>query len=59
MKILLVIDSLGSGGAQRLYSYLAKSLSKAGHQVEIFMYFSANLYKDDLLNTGIKIHIAE
>jgi len=60
MRILLVIDSLGSGGAQRLYAHLAKALSQAGHQVEVFIYVAENqFYKDDFHEAGIKIHIAE
>ena len=37
MKILLVIDSLGSGGAQRLFISIANELS-ALHQVTVFLY---------------------
>ncbi len=38
MKILIVIDSLGSGGAQRLKIELAKGLINNGHKVHIFTY---------------------
>lgn len=37
MKIIFVIDSIGSGGAQRLLINLAKGLSKK-HQTEIILY---------------------
>lgn len=38
MKILLVIDDLGSGGAQRQLVYLAVGLKRRGHEVEILVY---------------------
>ena len=38
MKTLLVIDSLGSGGAQRQMVNLAIGLSKAGLKVELIYY---------------------
>jgi len=60
MKILLVIDSLGSGGAQRLHANLAKALSELGHKVEIFFYVADNqFYKDEFASAGIKIHNAD
>ena len=59
MKILLVIDSLGSGGAQRQYVNLANVLSSRGHQVEIFIYIPNNkFYEKHFLSTEIKIHEA-
>ncbi len=39
MKILLVIDHFGSGGAQRQIVELALGLSRRGHSVEMFVYF--------------------
>jgi glycosyltransferase involved in cell wall biosynthesis len=39
MKILLVIDHFGSGGAQRQIVELALGLSRRGHSVEVFVYF--------------------
>ena len=39
MKILCVIDSLGSGGAQRQIVNLACGLKKKGHDVDVFVYF--------------------
>ena len=38
MKILIVIDSLGSGGAQKLAVNLANGLEIKGHVVEVFIY---------------------
>ena len=40
MKILIVIDTLGSGGAQKLKVNLAKGLKQRGHIVEFFIYDS-------------------
>jgi len=57
MKILIVIDSLGSGGAQRLKANLAKSLSNRGHQVEIFIYQpSSSFYLSDFQSSNIKVN---
>lgn len=39
MRILCVIDSLGSGGAQRQMVNLACGLRARGHEVEVFVYF--------------------
>jgi glycosyltransferase involved in cell wall biosynthesis len=39
MKILLVIDHFGSGGAQRQIVELACGLKRRGHSVEMFAYF--------------------
>ncbi len=56
MKILLVIDSLGSGGAQRQITSLACGLKKRGHQVEIFNYYPKhNFYRPIIEKTKIKI----
>lgn len=39
MKILLVIDHFGLGGAQRQIVELACGLKKRGHEVEMFVYY--------------------
>ncbi len=39
MKVLCVIDSLGSGGAQRQMVNLSCGLKARGHEVEMFVYF--------------------
>lgn len=44
MKLLLVIDSLGSGGAQNQLTLLAKGLAERGHQIEIFTYFEPDFF---------------
>ncbi len=56
MKILIVIDSLGSGGAQKLAVNLAQGLAK-GHTVEIFLYHKEfNFFESQLSKSKIKIH---
>ena len=44
MKILIVLDSLGTGGAQRLKLQLAQGLVERGHEVEIFIYVSEDQF---------------
>ena len=57
MKILIVIDSLGSGGAQRIAAYLAQGLYKKDHLVEVFVYNDRfNFFKSDFERFNIKIH---
>lgn len=57
MRILLVIDSFGSGGAQRQIINLAIVLKKRGHQVEIFNYFPhLDFYRSSLQEEDIVIH---
>lgn len=57
MKILLVIDSFGSGGAQRQIVNLALGLHKSGHQVEFFIYFPQyQHFRSAIEQTGILIH---
>lgn len=59
MKILIVLDSLGTGGAQRLKSQLAQGLVERGHEVEIFIYVSEDqFFASDFKDAGIKIHVA-
>ncbi len=60
MKILIVIDTLGSGGAQKLKLELAQGLVKKGHSIDLFIYDSNyQFFEKDFINAGIKIHIAQ
>ena len=60
MRILIVIDTLGSGGAQKLKVKLAKGLKKNGHEVEFFIYDSNYpFYEKELQNANIKINVLE
>ena len=57
MKVLLVIDSLGSGGAQRLMVYLAKGLINNGNKVDVFIYnTNYNFFREDIESMGVKIY---
>jgi len=56
MNILCVIDSLGSGGAQRQLVELALGLKKEGHLVSFLTYHPQDFYKELLIAEGISIH---
>ncbi|MBA4317251.1 MAG: hypothetical protein C0412_02520 [Flavobacterium sp.] len=57
MKLLFVIDSLGSGGAQRQVVNLAIGLGKRGHHVEFFLYYPQfNHFKNLLDKAKIVTH---
>lgn len=59
-KFLLVLDCLGSGGAQRQLISIAKGLSAKGHKVELFIYFPhLDHFASHLENTNIKVHKVE
>ena len=55
MNILLVIDSLGSGGAQRQLVTLACGLKLRGHCVAIFIYYPEYHYLSELEECGIPV----
>jgi len=55
MKILCVIDGLGSGGAQRQLVELAKGFKSKGHDVYFLVYYLQDFYKEDLDKAGISI----
>ncbi len=60
MKILIVIDTLASGGAQKLKVQLAKGLLNRNHEVEMCIYDSNYpFYERQLRNAGIKINLFE
>lgn len=55
MKVLCLIDSLGSGGAQRQLVALGSGLKQYGHAV-VFLYYSPeNFYQDQLLSQNINV----
>ena len=57
MKVLLVIDSLGSGGAQRLLVYLAQGLLDNKNNVDVFTYnINYDFFKGDIESLGLKIY---
>lgn len=57
MKILCVIDSLGSGGAQRQMVNLASGLKERGYEVELFIYYpQLDFYREIIESAGIPIN---
>lgn len=55
MKILLVIDSLLAGGAQRQMVNLALGLKNRGHHVTLFCYAPGDFLAEPLKKAGIEI----
>jgi len=56
MKVLLVIDHFGSGGAQRQLVNLATGLKNSGHAISIFIYYPEyNFYRNFLERNSIEI----
>jgi len=56
LKILCVIDSLGSGGAQRQLVNLAIGFKEKGHEVSFLVYHNLNFFQKQLDEAQIKIH---
>ncbi len=56
MKILLFIDNLGSGGAQRQLVTLSKLLKKEGFDVSFLIYGNADFYQQDIKKENILIN---
>jgi GalNAc-alpha-(1->4)-GalNAc-alpha-(1->3)-diNAcBac-PP-undecaprenol alpha-1,4-N-acetyl-D-galactosaminyltransferase len=60
MRLLFVIDSFGSGGAQRQMVQLAIALHRRGHTVEFFIYAPDHTHFRPLIEAaGIRIHQSE
>lgn len=56
VRILLVIDCLGSGGAQRQLVSIAKQMVQRGHQVDLFSYFpELNHFEQDVKAAGVNV----
>jgi glycosyltransferase involved in cell wall biosynthesis len=57
MKILLVIDHLGLGGAQRQVVELGCGLKERGHAVEMFVYYPQYaFFRRRVEDKGIRVH---
>lgn len=55
-RILLLIDNMGQGGAERQLSYLAIELKRAGCDVRLIKFYSGeNFYGPDLIANGIEV----
>lgn len=59
MKIACVIDSLGSGGAQRQLVELGKGFKERGHEVSFLVYHPQDFYWEELEKSNIKITYIE
>jgi glycosyltransferase involved in cell wall biosynthesis len=60
MRLLLVIDSLGSGGAQRQMVTLALALAARGHTPVFLVYYPEHEYfADELARAGIEVQHVE
>jgi len=59
MKILCVIDNLGSGGAQRQMVNLACALSKRSHHIEFFVYYLMICFRPIFEQAGIPVHLLQ
>lgn len=57
MKILCVIDSLGSGGAQRQLVSLAIGFKEKGHEVSVLVYHDEDFFLADLSKLDIPVSI--
>lgn len=55
MRLLLFIDGLGSGGAQRQFVQLALGLVRRGHQITVAVYNNQDHFAADLTAAGIAI----
>lgn len=56
MRILLLIDALSSGGAERQMSYLASLLKQRGHEVRLITFFDIDcFYESELRKYDIQI----
>jgi glycosyltransferase involved in cell wall biosynthesis len=56
MRILFIIDHLGSGGGQRQIITLALGLKQRGFHVEFFVYYEQNHFQAQLEAAEIQIH---
>ena len=56
MKILFIIDDLGSGGAQKQLVSTVIGLSKVGHNVDVYLYnFKNKFFEKELIKEKINI----
>lgn len=54
MRILCLIEALGSGGAERQLTGLAAMLKKEGNEVRVMTWFPKDFYKQTLDDAGIE-----
>lgn len=53
-RIICLIESLGSGGAERQLTYLASQLKEKGYEVEVWTYYPNDFYAHILYSAGVK-----
>jgi glycosyltransferase involved in cell wall biosynthesis len=56
MKVLFLIEDLGSGGAQRQLVKLALDFKARGHCVSVLSYYDKQFYRQALLDGGVGIY---
>lgn len=54
LKITMLIESLGSGGAERQMCLMAVEMQRRGHEVQLVTYYPDNFYAPLLEHTGVK-----
>lgn len=55
-RILFLLPSLGSGGAERQATTIAILLKKKGYEVEFLVYFAGDFHEKYLLDAGVKVN---
>ncbi len=57
MKILQIITTLTTGGAEKLLVDIAPRLKSKGHDCDVMVLYDANKssFKEDLINSGVKV----
>ena len=59
MKVVLLIDHFGAGGAQRQMAGLACLLKERGVDVSVYTYFSYNFYVEQLKQSGVPYEVVK
>lgn len=55
MKILFLIDNLGSGGAQRQVVTLSRYLTGRGHEVSVLIYADGDFFEPQVRENGVRL----
>lgn len=55
MRLLFVIDCLGSGGAQRQMTSLAVELKRRGHDIDVFVYHDIDHFGNEIRAAGVRV----
>ena len=57
LRLLLVIDHVGTGGAQRQMTTLAMEMARRGHHVDLFCYHAMEFFVAQLEAAGVHLHV--